>query len=95
VKFFSKPHLNVSESGKNNFFYDVIKAENYDKKCLTLSKKNQKSPFEHFRFGKSNPPFIKDLIDALNILFVFKKVLNWKRGLRAGSHREMRPLISL
>jgi hypothetical protein len=28
------------------------KVENLDKKCLTLSKKNQKSPFKHFCLGR-------------------------------------------
>jgi hypothetical protein len=29
---------------------------NIDKKCLTLSKKNQKNLFKHIRFGRSNSP---------------------------------------
>jgi hypothetical protein len=35
------------------YFCDVTKVGNFDKKCLTLSEKTQKSPFNHFRFGKS------------------------------------------
>jgi hypothetical protein len=38
------------------FFCDVTKFENFDKKCLTLTKKNQKSPFKNFRFGGSKSP---------------------------------------
>jgi hypothetical protein len=34
---FLKPHLNPSISVKNRFS-DVTKVENFDKKCLTLSK---------------------------------------------------------
>jgi hypothetical protein len=52
-QLFSKTHLNASESAINTFFYDVTKAENFDKKCLTLQKKNLKSPFKHFCFGRS------------------------------------------
>jgi hypothetical protein len=43
---FSKPLLDASESAKNTFFCDVTKVENFDKKCLTLSKGNQKSLFK-------------------------------------------------
>jgi hypothetical protein len=45
-----------SESAKNTFFCDVTKVENFDKKCLTLSKKNKKSPFKHICFGRSKSP---------------------------------------
>jgi hypothetical protein len=38
----------------------VTKVENFDSKCLTLSKENQKSPFKHFRFGRSKFP-VKEL----------------------------------
>jgi hypothetical protein len=50
---FSKTLFDASESAKNTFFCDVTKVENFDKKCLTLSKKNKKSPFKHIRFGRS------------------------------------------
>jgi hypothetical protein len=30
---------------KKHFFCDETRVENFDKKCLTLSKENQKSPF--------------------------------------------------
>jgi hypothetical protein len=60
---FSKPHLDASESAKNTFFCDVTKVENFDKKCLTLSKENQKSPFKHIRFGRSKSP-VKGLAPA-------------------------------
>jgi hypothetical protein len=43
IFFFSKPHIDASESAKNAFFY-LTKVENFDKNYLTLSKKNQKSP---------------------------------------------------
>jgi hypothetical protein len=42
---------------------DVTKVENFDKKCLNLSKDNQKSPFKHIRFGRSKSP-VKGLIDV-------------------------------
>jgi hypothetical protein len=41
---------------QKHFFCDVTKVENFDKKCLTLSKKNKKSPFK--RFGRSKSPVI-------------------------------------
>jgi hypothetical protein len=41
---------------KKHFFCDITKVENFDKKGLTLSKENQKSPFTHIRFGKSKSP---------------------------------------
>jgi hypothetical protein len=47
--------FDASESAKNTFFCDVTKVENFDKKCLILSKENQKSPFKHIRFGRSKP----------------------------------------
>jgi hypothetical protein len=34
-------------------FFQNILIGDYDKKCLTLSKENQKSPFKHIRFGRS------------------------------------------
>jgi hypothetical protein len=53
---FWKTLFDASESAKNTFFCDVTKVENFDKKCLTLSKENQKSPFKHIRFGRSKSP---------------------------------------
>jgi hypothetical protein len=41
---------------KKHFFCEITKIENFDKKCLTLSKENQKSPFKHIRFGRSKSP---------------------------------------
>jgi hypothetical protein len=35
------------------FFCEVPKVENFDKKCLTLSKENQNSAFKHIRFCRS------------------------------------------
>jgi hypothetical protein len=46
---FSKTLFDASESAKNTFFWDVSKVENYDKKCLTLSKKNKKVHLNIFR----------------------------------------------
>jgi hypothetical protein len=43
---FSKTHFDASQSAKNTLFCDVTKVENFDKKCLSLSKNNQKSPSE-------------------------------------------------
>jgi hypothetical protein len=54
--FSSKAHLDAN----NTFYCNVIKVENFDKKCLTLSKKNQKSPFKNVRFGMSKSP-VKEL----------------------------------
>jgi hypothetical protein len=52
---------------KNHFFCDVTKVLiNIDKKCLTLSKKNQKSPFEHFCFGGSKSP-VKGIIMLVDL----------------------------
>jgi hypothetical protein len=53
---FSKTLFDASESAKNAFFSDVTKFENFDKKCLTLSKENKKSPFKHICFGRSKSP---------------------------------------
>jgi hypothetical protein len=39
---FSKTLFDASENAKNTFFCDVTKVENFDKKCLNLSKENQK-----------------------------------------------------
>jgi hypothetical protein len=57
---FSKTLFDASESAKT-LFCDVTKVENFDKKCLTLSKKNNKSPFKHIRFGRS-----KSLVKGLS-----------------------------
>jgi hypothetical protein len=46
----------MHQKGQKNNFCDVTKVENFDKKCLTLSKKKQKSPFKHFRFDKAKSP---------------------------------------
>jgi hypothetical protein len=54
-QFFAKTHLDASESAKT-IVCDVTKVENFDKKCLTLSKKKQKIPFKYFRLGKSKSP---------------------------------------
>jgi hypothetical protein len=48
---FSKTLFDASE--KTLYFCDVTKVENFDKKCLTLSKKNKKRPLKHIRFGRS------------------------------------------
>jgi hypothetical protein len=48
---------------QKTLFCDVTKVENFDKKSLTLSKKNKKSPFKHIRFGRSKSP-VKGLIDG-------------------------------
>jgi hypothetical protein len=48
--------FDASESAKNTFFCDVTKFENFDKKCLTLSKENQKSQFKHICLGRSKSP---------------------------------------
>jgi hypothetical protein len=45
----------------------VTKVENFDKKCLTLSKENQKSPFKHIRFGKSKSP-----VKGLKRIIIYK-----------------------
>jgi hypothetical protein len=42
--------------------------EYFDKKCLTLSKKNQKSPFKHFRLKY---PMVNKILIA-NILWNFR-----------------------
>jgi hypothetical protein len=34
----------------------VKKVENFDKKCLTLSKENKKSYFKQIRFGRPKSP---------------------------------------
>jgi hypothetical protein len=59
---FPKTLFDASESAKITFFCDITKVENFDKKCLTLSKENQKSPFKHIRFGKSKSP-VKGLLE--------------------------------
>jgi hypothetical protein len=51
----SKTLFDALESAKNILFYDVTKVENFDKKCLTLSKKNNKSPFNIFASVDQNP----------------------------------------
>jgi hypothetical protein len=48
--YFTKTLFDASESA------NVTKVENFDKKCLTLSKENQKSPFQHICFGTSKSP---------------------------------------
>jgi hypothetical protein len=53
---FSKTLFDASESVKNTFFCEVTKVENFYKKCLTLSKENQKSLFKHICFGRSKSP---------------------------------------
>jgi hypothetical protein len=60
---------------KNVFFCDVTKVENFDKKCLTLSKKNQKSPFKHFRFGRSPVKGLTSL-DFSQVKACFKVIFN-------------------
>jgi hypothetical protein len=64
---------------KNIFFCDVTKVENFDKKCLTLSKKNKKSPFKHFCFGRSKSP-VKGLRNlqfctTYSVVFYFYKII--------------------
>jgi hypothetical protein len=44
-KLFSKTLPDALESAKNTFFCDVTKVKFFFLKCLTLSKKNQKSSF--------------------------------------------------
>jgi hypothetical protein len=46
---------------QKTFFCDVTKIENFDKKCLTLTKENQQSTFKHIRFCSSKSP-VKGLI---------------------------------
>jgi hypothetical protein len=41
---------------QKTLFCDVTKVEIFDKKCLTLSKKNKKSPFKHIHLGRSKSP---------------------------------------
>jgi hypothetical protein len=62
---FSKTLFDASENAKNTFFCDVTKVENFDKKCLNLSKENQKSPFKQICFGRSKSP-VKGLICTLD-----------------------------
>jgi hypothetical protein len=52
---FSKNTFRCIRKCKNTL-RDVTKVENVDKKCLTLSKENEKSPFKHFRFGILKSP---------------------------------------
>jgi hypothetical protein len=75
-QLFSKPHLDISKSA-NPLFCDVTKAENFDKKCFILSKKNQKSPFEHFRFSRSKSP-VKGLSKTI---ICFVKKISWSLSL--------------
>jgi hypothetical protein len=49
---------------KTLFFVTSPNLKNFDKKCLTLSKKNKKSPFKHIRFGRSKSP-----VKGLTIIF--------------------------
>jgi hypothetical protein len=53
---FRKHFSMLQKVQKKTFFCDVTKVENFDKKCLTLSKKNKKSPFKQIRFGRSKSP---------------------------------------
>jgi hypothetical protein len=55
---------------KIHFFCDVTKIENFDKKYLTLSKKNKKSPFKHIRFNRSKSPVI-----GLRVLQAFQETI--------------------
>jgi hypothetical protein len=50
---FAKTHFDASDTAKKPFFCDVTKVNNFDKKCLTLSKENHKCPFKHICFGRS------------------------------------------
>jgi hypothetical protein len=61
---FSKTLFDASGSAKNTFC-DVTKVEHFDKKCLTLSKKNKKSPFKQIRFGRSKSP-VKGLSNSVH-----------------------------
>jgi hypothetical protein len=60
---FLKTLFDASESAKKTSFCDVTKVKNFDKKCLTLSNENQKSPFKHIRFGRSKSHHVKGLIE--------------------------------
>jgi hypothetical protein len=46
----------MHQKAQKTLFCDVTKVENFDKKWLTLSKENQKSPLKHIRFGRSKSP---------------------------------------
>jgi hypothetical protein len=48
-------HFDASESAKNTFFCDVTKVENFDKKCLTFSKKDKKVHLNIFASVDQNP----------------------------------------
>jgi hypothetical protein len=56
----------------NLFVKSPKKVENFDKKCLTLLKENQKSPFKQIRFGKSKFS-VKGLIygTLLKLFYIF------------------------
>jgi hypothetical protein len=55
--------------------------ENFDKKCLTLSKKNQKSQFKHFRFDISKSPLKRlSLLLAHQLKFWLVRSGFWLRG---------------
>jgi hypothetical protein len=51
----------------NTFFCDVTKVKNFDKKCLTLSKENRKSPYQHICLGRPKSP-VKGLSNVVNQL---------------------------
>jgi hypothetical protein len=52
-------HISMHQKVQKALFCDVTKVENFERKCLTLSKKIQKSSFKHFRFGRSSDERVK------------------------------------
>jgi hypothetical protein len=65
-----KTHLKVQKK----IFCDVNKFEYFDKKCLTLSKKNQKSPCKHFRFEYIKFLFFSFQVRATGKMYACKKL---------------------
>jgi hypothetical protein len=53
---------------QNTLFCDDTKNENFYRKCLTLSKENQKSTLKHIRFGRS-----KFQVQGLTHILMFEK----------------------
>jgi hypothetical protein len=61
---------------KKHFFCDVTKVENFDKKCITLSKKNKQSPFKHIRFGRSKSPVKGLRVNDNYVLLFVEQIIN-------------------
>jgi hypothetical protein len=64
----------MHQKKQNKLFCDVTKNENFDRKCLTLSKENQKSPLKHIRFGRSKFP-----VQGLTHMLMFEKNVKRKK----------------